>query len=332
MIIVDLVYKEENILKSVCAVLVTYNRIECLKKVIKGLEQQTHPISRIFVFNNASTDETLEYLLDNHFKQVVDSSELGKLDEQDTKIVFNSKENLGGSGGFAKAIGYAENFNYDYIWIMDDDVLPESNCLELLLKTMRETGTQVALPSRNDANHQDFICEKMDFSNFLKYCPYSQKIAIQYPLKDDYYFVGDMPFEGPLVETKLASKVGVPNAGFFLEYDDSDYAQRLLKYSKIVYVTHAILHRQLAKKGQQRKLKRDRYTWRTYYTLRNNIIFERKYGENWLVRNVSPRLLLIHKTVKSILDGYAKNNLPLLFKAYSDGIHGRMGKRVSPNY
>lgn len=325
-------FKEESNLKSVCAVLVTYNRIECLKKVIKGLEQQTYPISRIFIFNNASTDETVSYLMDNHFKQLSSPDELNELNNKDKKIVFNSNENLGGSGGFAKAIGYAENFDYDYMWIMDDDVLPEKNCLELLLNKMWETNVQVALPSRNDENHQDFICEKMDFSNFLKYCPYSQKVAIKYPLENDHYFVGDMPFEGPLVETKLARKVGIPDAGFFLEYDDSDYAQRLLKYSKIVYVTNAILHRQLAKKGQQEKQKRDRYTWRTYYTLRNNIIFEQKYGKNWLVRNISPRLLLIHKTIKSILDGYAKNNLPLLFKAYSDGIHGRMGKRVDPNY
>lgn len=319
-------------MKSVCAVLVTYNRIECLKKVIRGLEQQTYPISRIFILNNASTDGTLDYLISNQFKRVDEPSKLNMLNDEDTKVVFDSNKNLGGSGGFAKVIGYAENFNYDYIWVMDDDVLPEKNCLELLLGKLHETNVQVALPSRNDANHQDLVCKEMDFANFLKYCPYSQKIAVSYPLNNDHYFVGDMPFEGPLIETKLARKVGVPDAGFFLEYDDSDYAQRLLKYSKIVYVTHAILHRQLAKKGQQEKPKRDRYTWRTYYTLRNNIIFERKYGENWLVRNVSPRLLLIHKATKSILDGYAKNNLPLLFKAYSDGMHGRMGKRVEPNY
>ena len=248
------------------------------------------------------------------------------------KYVFNGNQNLGGAGGFANALKIAKSMDYDYLWVMDDDVLPEKNCLSLLLKAMEEKKVQVALPSRNDAYYQDRICEKFDFSSARKYCPYSRKKIIQYPLTQDTYFVADMPFEGPLISIELVRKVGIPNAGFFLEYDDSDYAQRLQKYSRIVYVTKAILHRQLAKKQSKKLPKKDLYTWRTYYTLRNDIIFERKYGKNWRVKEISPRLLLLHKTIKSILDGYAKQNLPLLFKAYSDGMHGRMGKLVDPNY
>ncbi|MBC8743169.1 glycosyltransferase family 2 protein [Lactobacillus sp. Marseille-P7033] len=313
-------------MKRVCAVLVTYNRLKYLKKLLNALENLTYPLEGILIYNNKSTDGTSAFLAQRGFKDISkDSTSNGK-------YVFNSDQNLGGAGGFANAIKIAKSMDYDYLWIMDDDVLPEKDCLALLLKTMEEKKVQVALPSRNDAYYQDRVCENFDFSSTRKYCPYSRKKIIQYPLTQDTYFVADMPFEGPLIDIELVRKVGIPNAGFFLEYDDSDYAQRLQKYSQIVYVTKAILHRQLAKKQSKKSAKKDLYTWRTYYTLRNDIIFERKYGKNWRVKEISPRLLLLHKTVKSILDGYAKHNLPLLFKAYSDGMHGRMGKLIKPNY
>lgn len=70
-------------------------------------------------------------------------------------------------------------------------------------------------------------------------------------LTKEQYFVADMPFEGPLLKTELVRTIGIPEQGFFLEYDDSDYAQRILQHSKIVYVTNAILHRQLVKKTRE---------------------------------------------------------------------------------
>ena len=43
-------------------VLVTYNRLECLKIALKRYENQILPPSHIFVINNASTDGTEEFL------------------------------------------------------------------------------------------------------------------------------------------------------------------------------------------------------------------------------------------------------------------------------
>lgn len=312
---------------KVCAVLVTYNRKECLRRLLRALEKQSYSLSGIFIFNNNSKDGTKEYLKSKEYK------EYHKGQKQSKNLVFNSSQNLGGSGGFANAIQMASQLDYDYLWIMDDDVLPEQNCLELLLKKLVDYKVKVAIPSRNDDYYKDRICKSFDFKNVLKYCPYSRKNIIQYPLTKDVYYVADMPFEGPLINIDLIRKVGIPNEGFFLEYDDSDYAQRLQKYSRIIYVTHAVLHRQLAKNQINSKAnKKDLYNWRTYYVLRNNIIFDRKYGQNIGVRIISPRLLLIHKLLKSILDGYSKNNIPILFKAYYDGMHKKMGKRVDPNY
>ena len=74
------------------------------------------------------------------------------------------------------------------------------------------------------------------------------------------------------------------------------------------------------------------YNWRFYYLIRNNIIFDKKYGKNWSVKHISPNLLLLHHIALSIRDHHLKNNLPIILKAWTDGRHNRMGKRVNPNY
>ena len=56
--------------KRVCAVLVTYNRLNCLKKVIQGLDSQSYKLSGIFIFDNQSTDNTDSYLLANGFNKI----------------------------------------------------------------------------------------------------------------------------------------------------------------------------------------------------------------------------------------------------------------------
>lgn len=324
-----------NKLQSVCVVLVTYNRQKCLAKVIHGLKNQTYPIGRIFIFDNASTDNTEEFLESCNFKIIDNKSDINSLTEDDKLVVYKNDQNLGGSGGFANAIKLATKFAYNYLWIMDDDVFPEKECLATMFKVMNQANTKAVIPNRTDENYKDNVITGVDFSSVMKYTPYARKEIMSGPITKDYYYVADMAFEGPLLETDLIRKIGNPDDGFFLEYDDSDYAQRIQKFSKIAFASRATLHRQLAKKNDTTfvfKGKRDRYNWRSYYTLRNNIVFERRYGKNWMVRNISPRLMYLHKFVKSLKDGEIKNNLPILNKAYSDGIHERMGKRVDPGY
>src|SRR5437899_136245 len=47
---------------SVAAVVVTYNRRSCLERCIDTLLHQTRPLDAVYVIDNASTDETSEYL------------------------------------------------------------------------------------------------------------------------------------------------------------------------------------------------------------------------------------------------------------------------------
>ena len=111
---------------KITAVVVTYNRLELLKKSIEclhaALEQvQSENIEcHICVINNGSTDGTHEWL-----------------DGQtDLKVIH--QDNVGGSGGFYTGIKKAYEEGADWIWCMDDDVFPKQYCLLSLLEEVNK--------------------------------------------------------------------------------------------------------------------------------------------------------------------------------------------------
>ena len=51
--------------KKVCAVVVTYNRKALLLECVQAILRQSYPIEKIVIIDNASTDQTEEYLEEN---------------------------------------------------------------------------------------------------------------------------------------------------------------------------------------------------------------------------------------------------------------------------
>ena len=99
---------------NIIAVVVTYNRMELLKRNIRCL-QQNKPVSSIVIVNIGSTDGTPEWLA-----------------AQEVPTVIN-QTNVGGARGFYPRIQYAYQARADCIWCIDDDLFPRSYCLEQLL-------------------------------------------------------------------------------------------------------------------------------------------------------------------------------------------------------
>jgi GT2 family glycosyltransferase len=47
---------------------------------------------------------------------------------------LNLDTNIGGAGGFSTGIKYTdEKLNYDWVWVMDDDVIPQEDSLQELI-------------------------------------------------------------------------------------------------------------------------------------------------------------------------------------------------------
>lgn len=317
-------------MEKVLITLVTYNRRNCLSVLLEALKKQSvRPIGILIVDNN-STDDTNQFLIDSGFTKGTEYACLHKL-QADSGIMqyyYRNTENVGGSGGFAKAIGLGLEIDSDYIWIMDDDVQPEPDCLENMLKYMN-SNVKACIPNRTDENFIDHACSGIDMKSLRNFRITSRKEFYDLPLEKEFYSVKDMAFEGPLIATEVVRKVGHPNAGFFIEYDDTDYAQRVLEYTEIYFVTNACLHRQLARQAEANKIKDRRYNWRNYYSIRNNILFDHKYAQSWRAKHLSTGLLWIYHVMRSLY--YRKpKNIYVINKAVHDGMHDVYGKTVNP--
>ena len=86
-----------KIVMNIIAVVVTYNRIELLKRTVRCL-QQNKPGSSIVVVNNGSTDATAEWL------------------KTQSGLTVINQANVGGSGGFYTGMQYAYQAGADWIW------------------------------------------------------------------------------------------------------------------------------------------------------------------------------------------------------------------------
>lgn len=92
--------------------------------------------------------------------------------------------NTGESGGFNKGIEITLKNQSDYIWIMDDDVLPETDCLELLIDAMiYDIGS--AVPNRTDDNFTDMVVTNLDMKSALKFS-LPRRTLIRHPLEKEF--------------------------------------------------------------------------------------------------------------------------------------------------
>ena len=311
---------------KICVVIVTYNRKEYLIKLLEGLRQQSRHIDAILIFDNYSNDGTGSLLVKHKYTEGETAGKLYIKEEENYKYYYFKNEcNCGGSGGFYQAIKLAINFDYDFLWCMDDDVYPDSNCLNELLKHM-SSANRICIPTRQDQNYTDYAITKVDMSNPFKYSIVSRKTMMKNDrIGLDAIHVVDMPFEGPLIAVDLIEQIGLPKSDFFIIFDDSEYAARANQYTDILYCKNAILHKQIIPVSSHTKL----MNWKNYYGYRNQIWFDRHYANNIFVKIVRPRLLLLDLVLRALIQG-KWSNLKIITAAYSDGMHNRLGKLVEP--
>lgn len=119
----------------VCAIILTFNRLQKLQSCLPAVQSQTRPPETVLVVDNASSDGTAEYLAS--MRAAVPGL-----------VVLTNSENLGPAGGFAVGLAWALERGYDYMWLFDDDSVPAPDCLEVQLREALRAGKSFVL-SRN---------------------------------------------------------------------------------------------------------------------------------------------------------------------------------------
>jgi rhamnopyranosyl-N-acetylglucosaminyl-diphospho-decaprenol beta-1,3/1,4-galactofuranosyltransferase len=276
-----------------CCVVVTFNRKNLLKQCLHALLRQTHQPDRILVIDNNSTDGTEELM----------HSEFGGY-----SIIQYEKlaSNTGGGGGFSTGMRLAYQNDFEWVWLMDDDCLPEKDCLKRLL-----IGTQ---DIKNI--YSPVILSIEDKKTIL----WGIKVAVNSGNQE----VPTLPFNGFLVHRESIAEIGFPEKLLFIYGDDTEYNLRAKQHGrKIIMVTNAIMYH--PHKNKIRRLKVEKIfvnkLW-VYYKLRNAIIIFNRYryfsvnqalmfGGALCYFILTLRLGLLRLWIQAFKDG-VKNNLYIL--------------------
>lgn len=310
---------------GVCAVVVTYNRKKLLEELLAALEQQTRQLDALLVFDNFSSDGTDNMLFQKGFCESTEEGQLHKkADGSRVNLYYRNTQNSGGAGGFHDAMQITYDCGYDYLWVMDDDVLPSPDCLNKLMSYI-SPDVRICVPCRTDEHFCDCAVTKVNMRNPFAIRSFRKKKVVSNDISGEYIEIQDMPFEGPLIDASLVNEIGLPQKNFFLVMDDTDYAQRALKATKIFYIKNAVLHKQIIPKKDPKR----RMDWKDYYSLRNHVWYDRLHAENIFVKYLRPRIMIFDLLLRAV---YKRkwSNLKVLKRAYRDGMQGRLGKTIEP--
>lgn len=246
--------------KRIAAVVVTYNRKDMLANCIAHICAQRIACD-ILVVDNASTDDTQSFLAGL----------------ADPRISYrNTGRNLGGAGGFNFGLRWAVEDGYDYVWLMDDDCLPEPDALlELVYADAALQGEYGWLSSR-----AIWVDGSLCQMNLQRKNPYQDITYLDAPR-----IPAQMAsFVSLFLQAATIRKYGLPIAQFFIWGDDWEYTRRIsleepcyvVSGSSVVHAMKDATVVNIARDSEDR-LERYRYAYR------NDVYLYRREGwKGWL--------------------------------------------------
>ncbi len=281
----------------VIAIVVTYNRKKLLAECLQALLDQSYKNLDIIVIDNASTDKTREYI----------SGFIG-----DKVSYYNTGKNLGGAGGFNFGIKKAYEFDFDYLWIMDDDTVPNYDALFQLLEAHKKYKHAGFLSSKvlwTDGN----LC----FMNLGR--DYKFRTISNY--RDDIVPCAAATFVSLLIPKKIVEEVGLPISEFFIWGDDLEYTRRITrKYSGYIITNSVVMHKMKNNDFGSIEVTPKERIDRYIFAYRNEVFLYRKEGVlGWmrillripvhisrvLIKSKSDRMRRISIILKGTIKGFS---------------------------
>ncbi len=288
-------------MSKVAAVVVTYNRKELVEECIRAILAQKKAKCDIIVLDNGSTDGTEEMFRTVFADDSIDYSNMG--------------ENLGCAESVARGMIKAVERGYSYVWIMDDDVIPEPDALYQLLKMDRKLKGRWGILSAAAYWTDGSICEanrqKKSLFTFMREADYEKKLVR----------VCMASLASMFVRSDVIRDMGVLKGEYFIYSEDYDYCARVgRKYPIYVVPACRITH----KMRENRKVNfvkepADRL-YRYKYLYRNDVDCYRQLGiRGWTYLVIKfiytfLQLLLFEKNSR-------KEKMRVLFEGYRQGIN-----------
>jgi rhamnopyranosyl-N-acetylglucosaminyl-diphospho-decaprenol beta-1,3/1,4-galactofuranosyltransferase len=255
------------------ALVLTHNAPASLARCLSAIESQTRPPAAILVVDNASDPP-------------VDQS---KLDVGIPLRLVRSETNLGPAGGWAIALQDFLDDAYEFAWVMDDDIVPEPDCLERLFDRATEvSGPAFVFPMATQPDGT--------VGQWSSWCAF-------------------------LIAKDIVTQVGVPRPELFWWAEDTEYCHWRIPtagHPRVVASRAMVRHDAIRQRDGVP-------TWKYYYETRNMIYLHlhvmRRVG--WFPKNFTK---LMGRAVVREKGGYLRRFRAIARGAF-DGVFGRLGIR-----
>ncbi|KGT37733.1 hypothetical protein P421_13730 [Heyndrickxia coagulans P38] len=283
-------------LKTGC-IIVTYNKVNLLKECLAAVNNQSVKIDKIFIIDNASTDNTEQYIQQLKVNQ-------------DNIVYCRLEKNIGGAGGFNYGLKQAYHSDIDYIWIMDDDTIPKEDSLEKLL-------TQA-----NQNTRWGFLCSNVRWIN-------DEPCLMNIPIPDEKWTedikhgvvkVVQASFVSLLIRKDILEEIGYPITDFFIWGDDVEFTRRISrKYPGYLVINSEVIHKMGNNNNTDIIREKKERIPRYFYDYRNRVYISRKNGAKSYTKTIFSTLLVLLKIIKTKND-HKLSKLRTVLKGFIFGL------------
>ncbi len=258
--------------RRIMAVILTHNAPESLARCLQAVSDQTTPPEGVLVVDNDSRPPTTvpcDYSL--------------------PITLIRSEVNTGPAGGYARALAEFMESDYLHAWVLDDDMLPESGCLELLWSAASASpDTAFVFPMSQQTDGS--------FGVWPSWC-------------------------GFVISRHIVAAVGLPMEELFWWAEDTEYLQWRIPeagYPRLD-VHAALVHHEGVRQGDGYPL------WKYYYESRN-MLYVHLHVKHRIGRYPRSVSKLVARSVLREQRGRLRR-LAVIARGLSDGARGRLGLR-----
>lgn len=273
-------------MKTVFAVVLTYNRKDLLKRSLDAIYAQTRRCDAVIVIDNASSDGTESMLLAAGYPGLQ---------------LYVLSHNIGASGGFSAGFRLAFQEGADFVWMMDDDVIAGPEALQRLMEAdalLESQSTERAFLLSTAFTESGLITNSPSVDNRRNRIDYETwPLTLEHGLLP----VRRATFVSILVPRATLDEYGLPIAAMFIWGEDTEFTLRvtgkvpgyIVGNSKVLHLRQESGAINIMAENNPSRLKYHRHFFR------NEIFVARKYYRNRrLIISVFKQLLLIFRLLR----------------------------------